>query len=152
MYEILINVYKHSKFKSAYCKVLAGNDDEDIDIRIFDNGIGISKSFEDASMPSKDDCEAIFEAINGKTSAREKYCLRGRGLNSTARLITLGFGGEMLIVSGRGICRVTKEGAKSHFKTQSIKGTFVILKIKSRKVRNIYEYLKFENIAKIKEV
>lgn len=150
LYELLTNVYKHSRFKRTYLQIITP-DDENIEIRIFDNGIGIHGSFKNASIASTDDSEAIYEAINGKTSDKEKYGLRGRGLNSTARLTTLGFNGEMIIASGNGFCVITKEGAKTFINHDKIKGTFVILKIENKKINNIYSYLKFENINKIKE-
>ncbi|WP_296790133.1 ATP-binding protein [uncultured Methanobrevibacter sp.] len=150
LYELLVNIYKHSKFENAYIQII-NESDEDINICIFDNGIGIPKSFEDASIPSENDCEALFDSINGKTSDKEKYSLRGRGLNSTARITTLGLCGNMTIASGSGVCTVTKNGAKTYFNDHNINGTFVILKIKNKKVDNIYKYLKFKNINKIED-
>ena len=66
LYELLVNIYKHSKFENAYIQII-NESDEDINICIFDNGIGIPKSFEDASIPSENDREALFDSINGKT-------------------------------------------------------------------------------------
>lgn len=151
LYELLTNVYKHSKFENAYEQIITDNNAKNIDICIFDNGIGIPESFKSASMSSVDDCEAIYEAINGKTSDKEKYNLRGRGLNSSARLITLGFNGEMLIASGNGVCAITEDGARTYLNQNYIKGTFVIMQIENKKVDNIYNYLKFEHINKLKE-
>ena len=148
LYEILINVYKHSKFNNAYLQVITQNN-QYTDICIFDNGIGIPGSFKEASMKYNNDCEAIFDAINGKTTDKEKYALHGRGLNSTARLTTLGFGGEMLIASGKGICVITKEGAKPYLNDHEIKGTFVILRINNSNIDDIYKYLKYENITRV---
>ncbi len=151
LYEILLNVYKHSKFDNAYLQFIDHDENHDIDICIFDNGIGIPGSFKEALMESENDCEALFEAINGKTSDKEKYGLHGRGLNSTAQLTTRGFDGEMIIASGKGICIITKEGAKPYFNSHEIKGTFVILRIKNRKVDDIYKYLEFKDIVKVDE-
>ncbi len=150
LYEILINVYKHSKFKNAYLQIIT-HDNENIDICIFDNGIGIPKSFEESSIEFINDSEAIFDAINGKTTDKEKYGLHGRGLNSATRITTLGFDGEMLIASGFGVCVVSSKGANTYSNSHEIKGTFVILRIKNKKVNNLYEYLKFNKIKKIKE-
>ena len=108
LYEILINIYKHSKFENAYIQVDIKNEGM-IDIYIFDDGIGIPGSFKDASFNYKQDSEAIYDAINGKTTDKEKYNLHGRGLNSSARVTTLGFDGEMLIASGNGICFINKK-------------------------------------------
>ena len=151
LYEILINVYKHSKFHNAYLQTIIYNDEENIDFCIFDNGIGIPGSFKESSIYLDNDCEAIYEAINGKTSDKEKYVIHGMGLNSTAKLTTLGFDGEMLIASGNGICEITKMGAKTYFNDHEIVGTFVILRIKNKKIDNIYEYLKYKTITKNNE-
>lgn len=150
LYEILINVYKHSKFHNAYLQIII-HDEENIDICIFDNGIGIPGSFKEASMESDNDCEAIYDAINGKTTDKEKFVIHGMGLNTTSRLTTLGFDGEVLIASGNGVCEITKEGAKPYLNTHEITGTFVILRIKNKKIDNIYDYLKYETINKISE-
>ena len=100
LYEILINIYKHSKFENAYIQFEITNNEDMIEIYIIDDGIGIPGSFKDASFNYKKDSEAIYDAVNGKTTDKEKYNLHGRGLNSSARITTLGFGGEMLIASG----------------------------------------------------
>ncbi|WP_405306291.1 ATP-binding protein [Methanobrevibacter sp.] len=150
LYEILINVYKHSKFHNAYLQIIIHNK-ENIDICIFDNGIGIPGSFKEASMESDNDCEAIYDAINGKTTDKEKFVIHGMGLNTTSRLTTLGFDGEVLIASGSGVCEITKEGAKPYLNSHEITGTFVILRIKNKKIDNIYDYLKYETINKISE-
>lgn len=149
LYEIIINVYKHSKFKNAYVKV---DSNKIINILIMDDGIGIPGSFKEASIDFHDDSEAIFEAINGKTTDKEKYNLHGRGLNSTARITTLGFKGEMIVFSGNGICIITKEGIKTCKNDKYINGTMISLKIPNIKTDNIYKYLKHEKINKIKGV
>jgi len=151
LYEILLNVYKHSKFNNAYLQFINHTENQKIDICIFDNGIGIPGSFKEALIDSENDCNAIFDAINGKTSDKEKYGLHGRGLNSTAQITTSGFDGEMIIASGTGICIVTKEGVKSYFNNHEIHGTFVILRIKNKKVNDIYKYLEHKHINKVDE-
>ena len=149
LYEILINVYKHSKFKNAYVKV---DSNDIINILIIDDGIGIPGSFKESSIEFNNDSEAIFDALNGKTTDKEKYNLHGRGLNSTARITTLGFKGEMIVFSGKGICIITKEGIKTCENEKYVNGTLISLKIPNKKVDNIYNYLKHEKINKIKEV
>lgn len=53
LYEILINIYKHSKFKNAYLQINTSKNNEKIDICIIDDGIGISGSFKEASLDYK---------------------------------------------------------------------------------------------------
>ena len=145
LYEILINVYKHSKFKNAYVEI---DNDETLDIAIYDDGIGIPQSFKEANLEYNGDSESIFEAVNGKTTDKEKYNLHGRGLNSTARITTLGFEGKMFIFSGNGCCLITKDGIQLNENKKSVTGTFILLQINNKKVDNIYNYLKYEIIHK----
>ena len=106
-----------------------------LDIFIYDDGIGIPGSFKEANMNFNNDGEAIFESLNGKTTDKEKFNLHGRGLNSTARITTLGFEGEMLIFSGNGMCLVTKNGIDIRKNENSINGTFISLQINNKKNR-----------------
>lgn len=152
LYEILINVYKHSQFENAYMQFNVGDDEEIIEIYIIDDGIGIPGSFRDASFHYDDDNEAIYDAINGKTTDKEKYNLHGRGLNSSARITALGFDGEMLIASGEGICSINRNGAKTYANENKINGTFIVLMINNKKIEDIYEYLKYEKINRVTEV
>lgn len=119
LYETLINIYKHSKSKNAFVKI---DDDETLSIIIYDDGIGIPESFKEAKLEYNGDSESIFEAVNGKTTDKEKYNLHGRGLNSTARITTLGFGGKMIIISGKGICLITKSGIQLYENEEDING------------------------------
>ena len=151
LYEILLNIYKHSKFENAYIQFIIHTDNK-MDICIMDDGIGIPGSFKESSINFENDCESIYGAINGKTTDKEKYNLHGRGLNSSARIITLGFEGEMLIASGNGICLINQNGAKTYLNKNKIKGTFIIIRINNKKVENIYDYLKHEKINRITEV
>lgn len=148
LYELLINIYKHSKFENAYIQ-LDTSQDNSIDICIIDDGIGIPGSFKEALIDFESDSDVIYEAINGKTTDKEKYKLRGRGLNSSVRITTLGFGGEMLIASEHGICIINKKGAIRYSTENRITGTFIIVRIQNKKVDNIYEYLKYEKITDI---
>jgi anti-sigma regulatory factor (Ser/Thr protein kinase) len=150
LYELLINIYKHSKFKNAYIKIDAS--DENMDIYIIDDGIGIPGSFKEAKMECINDNNTIFEAINGETTDKEKYNLHGRGLNSSARITTLGFKGKMSILSGNEICIIDEYGLKSSNDNYFFNGTFIHLQLKNRKIKNIYKYLKFERINRIEVV
>jgi hypothetical protein len=143
LYEVLINVYKHSKFKNANVQIDANGI---INIIIHDDGIGIPGSFKEAGIEFFDDANAIYDALNGKTTDKEKFNLHGRGLNSTARITTLGFEGRMLISSWNGTCIITKNGIRKINNEIFIDGTFILLQINNKKIDNIYRYLKYEKI------
>lgn len=143
LYEVLINVYKHSRFKNAYVEI---DNNEIINILIYDDGIGIPGSFKEAGIKCESDGNAIFDAINGKTTDKEKFNLHGRGLNSTARITTLAFEGRMIISSGNGTCITTKNGIKIIQNKIFVNGTFISIQINTKKIDNIYKYLKYEKI------
>ncbi|WP_406534830.1 ATP-binding protein [Methanobrevibacter sp.] len=149
LYELLINIYKHSKFENSYIQINISPDEQQIDICIIDDGIGIPKSFYEGQIDYKNDCEAIYQSINGKTTDKEKYNLHGRGLNTSVRLTTLGFDGEILIASSKGVCYITSDGAKLHQNKRRINGTFIMLRINNKKIENIYECIKFKKINKL---
>ena len=142
-YEMLTNIYKHSYCENAYILCQKYPTVNTIDICIIDDGISIPGSFEQEGLEFTDDSEAIYEAINGRTTDKEKYNLHGRGLNTSANITSLGFGEEMLIASRNGVCTVNKKGVRTwKRKMPYIDGTFVTLRINTNKIKNIYEYIK----------
>lgn len=149
LYEMLNNIYKHSKFNNAYILCQKYPRVNTIDICIIDDGVTIPGSFEESNMDIINDSEAIFEAINGKTSDKENYNLHGRGLNTSASITTLGYGGEMLIASRNGTCTITKKGVKLYDDSLFINGTFITLRVNTNRINNIYEYTKRRTVKKI---
>lgn len=149
-YEMLNNIYKHSKFNNASILCQKYPKVNTIDICIIDDGITIPGSFEESNINVINDSEAIFEAINGKTTDKEKYALHGRGLNTSASITTLGYGGEMLIASRNGTCTITKEGVKLYDDSLFINGTFVTLRVNTNKINDIYKYTKRRIVKKLK--
>lgn len=142
-YEMLTNIYKHSKCNNAYILCQLYPRANTIDICIIDDGITIPGSFEEKDIGFVDDSEAIYDAINGRTSDKEKANLHGRGLNTTANITSQGFRGEMLIASRNGVCTVNQKGIRTWKNDMPcIDGTFVTLRINTNKIRNIYDYLK----------
>ncbi len=65
--EIITNILDYSKCTSAYFMGYDYPNSSIIDLCCIDNGISIPKSFEIAKIPSKNDSEAIYESINGKS-------------------------------------------------------------------------------------
>lgn len=132
-YELLNNIYKHSKFNNAYVLCYEYSQANMVDICIIDDGISIPGSFEESNIKVINDSEIIFEAINGGTTDKEKYGLHGRGLNTIVSIITLGYGEEMLIASRSGTCTITQDGVKLCDDSLFIRGTFVALRINTNK-------------------
>ncbi len=148
-YEIITNIYKHSNCNNAYILCQKYPNVKTIDICMIDDGISIPGSFEEAGISFNNDSESIYEAINGKTTDKEKAELHGRGLNTSANIISLGFGGEMLVASRNGVCTINKRGVRTWDKNMPfIDGTFITLRINTNKINNIYEYIKRREINK----
>ncbi|WP_405308999.1 hypothetical protein [Methanobrevibacter sp.] len=142
-YEMLTNIYKHSQCNTAYVLCQKYPRVNTIDICIIDDGISIPGSFENEGIGFENDSEAIYDAINGRTTDKEKYNLHGRGLNTSANITSLGFGEEMLVASRKGVCTVNKRGVRTWNKNMPfIDGTFVTLRINTNKIKNIHEYIK----------
>ena len=150
-YEMLDNIYKHSKFNNAYVLCQKYPYVNTIDICIIDDGISIPGSFEESNIKVINDSETIFEAINGETTDKEKYALHGRGLNTSVSITTLGYGEEMLIASRNGTCTITKEGVKLWDDLSFIEGTFVTLRVNTNKIKNIHNYTKRRLVKKLND-
>lgn len=137
LYEILRNIYKHSKFKNAYIQINYYRTIQNFDICIIYDSIGIPGSFSESAINYEQDDECIYNAINGKTTDKEKFNLHGRGLNSSVRITTLGFKGEMLIASGKEICIINEHGAETYLNKNKMQGTFIVMRINNKKIDNL---------------
>lgn len=143
LYELILNIYIHSRFKNAYILGQKYPKINTIDICLIDDGITIPGDFEKSNFDFNSDGEAIFDAINGKSTDKGKVGLHGRGLNTSARLTSLGFGEEMFIVSRNGMCRINSKGAKiKDIQEPYIKGTFIAVRVNTNKINNLSNYYK----------
>jgi len=142
LYELLTNIYKHSKCDNAYVLCQRYPNIQLADVCIIDDGISIPGSLEETGEFFDEDAEAIFSAINGTSSDKEDYGLHGRGLNTSAAITSLGFREEMLISSREGTCTIDENGIKLYKNVPYIQGTFISLRVNTNKIRNIHEYTK----------
>ncbi len=149
VYEMLTNIYKHSEFNNAYILCQKYPKANKLDICMIDDGVTIPGSFENYNVTFINDTEAIFDAINGKTTDKEHYQLHGRGLNTTASIASLGFGEEMLIASRNGVCTVNPKGVKLWYKNMPIiHGTFITVRVNTNNI-NAQTYAKRRIFKKI---
>ena len=150
LYELLTNIYKHSRFKNAYILCQKYPNINKVDVCIIDDGVTIPGSLEEVGNYYEDDSDAIFNAINGATSDKEKYELHGRGLNTSVSIASLGFGEEVLIGSRRGFCTINKRGVRLWNKgLPLIEGTFISLRINTNKIKDITNYTRRRTFYKI---
>ncbi|MDR3291503.1 MAG: hypothetical protein LBT10_05060 [Methanobrevibacter sp.] len=157
IYEFLINIYDHSKFKNGYTLTQKYPNIKVIDACLIDDGVSIPGNFESAGFEFEDDAEAILESINGKSTRVDDESIdgiyeeniSGRGLNSTTQLVTLGFDEDMLIASRKGLCYINSKGANLfNIDEKFIKGTYVSIRINERKLENFYECMGYKKIKK----
>lgn len=148
LYELLTNIYKHSKCDNAYILCQWYPNVQLADVCIIDDGISIPGSLEETGEFFDEDAEAIFNAINCTSSDKEDYGLHGRGLNTSAAIASLGFREEMLISSRDGTCIIDEKGITLYKNVPYIQGTFISLRVNTNKIRNIHEYTKKREYAK----
>ena len=155
--ELINNVYNHTPFEEGYANhgyIYAQKypSKRKLDVCVMDDGLSIPGKFEMYGFEFEDDCDAIFQAINQTSTAKEdvdspKY-KRGSGLYTTLRLVIEGNGGSALIVSRNG-CLYIK--SKDNFKYYSLdnnnifKGTLVSLRFNKNPVQNYYSFIEIDD-------
>ncbi|KZX17293.1 ATP-binding protein [Methanobrevibacter filiformis] len=131
IYEIINNMFDHSDFSIGRALAQLFPKNNYTDISFMDNGVSIPGRFEKCGFEFENDCDAIFQAINGKSSDLEKENRRGTGLNSTINLVTNGNKGSILIASRNGLCYIDENTKKyKQLNNNYIYGTLVSLRIK----------------------
>ncbi len=101
--ELVDNIYQHSMCDNAMVMAQKYQGSDELHLCIIDDGITIAGSLRRASL-ALDDYEAVVGALQGVSAKRNGD--RGRGLGSSVRMMTEGYGGKMLVVSGGGGIRI----------------------------------------------
>lgn len=134
--ELADNVDQHSNFSHASIIAHYDTSKKEIYISVFDNGITIPHAFETKSISFKNDSDAIKQALQGKSTKKEKG--RGTGLRSSKKLVEKGLNGDFFVISRKGFIH------KNIIKTlnKKLNGTLIYIKFKApQKALNIYEYI-----------
>jgi hypothetical protein len=97
--ELTDNIYQHSMFENALIMAQQYRKMSELHLCIIDDGITIGGSLRQAGM-ILDDFQAIVDAFQGVSSKKDTE--RGMGLGTSLRLMTEGYKGRMLVVSGKG--------------------------------------------------
>jgi len=141
--ELSDNIDEHSRFECASLMAQYFPKKEIVDIAVFDNGVSIPKLFEEHNIRFKGDSNAIKKAVWGEVTTKKNET-RGFGLRTCKELSTEGLKGELYLVSRSGILMIksSKEPLFYELKTDSLKGTFIYLRLKTPKKRlNIYKFV-----------
>ncbi|MEE0935673.1 MAG: hypothetical protein U0L42_08370 [Methanobrevibacter sp.] len=139
-YELIGNIYDHSKFSDAY--ISGKSDNHYFDFIFADNGISIIDSFRNAKYSIDNDCDALIKAVNGLSTKNDfGYIERGTGLNNTTNIVVNGFDGEILIVSGRAALYMNSKTIIAKKIPKFCNGTKIHLRIDLNSKIDMYNYL-----------
>ncbi|MDR3222425.1 MAG: hypothetical protein LBT66_01630 [Methanobrevibacter sp.] len=139
--EMINNIHDHSDFTIGYALAQLFPNIGVADISFMDNGVSIPGRFEEYGFEFKNDCDAIHQAINGRSTAIKNEEMRGTGLNSTIRLVTEGNKGSILIASRNGACYINeKEINYKSVEDKYIKGTLISIRVRKNSI-DIYPYM-----------
>lgn len=158
--ELITNIYDHTPFEEGYTNqgytyAQEYPNKKELDVCIMDNGLSIPGKFEMCGIDFKDDCDAISQAINQISTAKDDVVSlryeRGSGLYTTLRLVIEGNGGSALIVSRNGCLHIgSKDNYKYYYlKNDNIfKGTLISLRFNKNPVQNFYKLIEINNGTK----
>ncbi|KQB35641.1 ATP-binding protein, partial [Acidiplasma aeolicum] len=138
--ELTDNIIEHSKYTNNY--ILAQYyKNTGLEICIYDDGIGIPKSFKNAGFNLNNDADAIKMALNGESTKGDKE--RGTGLSSISRIIESSSSNEFIIISDKAIYNFYngRENLYNLDDKYKLRGTFIGVLFKNNINNiNIYDY------------
>ncbi len=140
--ELSDNIDQHSEFTLGSIMVQFYKNKGFVDIGVLDNGITIPGRYEKNSITFENDCDAIEKALKG-ISTKEGEVGRGKGLETSKRLVEEGLEGDFYVLSRKCLVSVEK-GHVSDTKSveKPLKGTLIYARFKvPKKALNIYEFI-----------
>ncbi|MFH0835570.1 MAG: ATP-binding protein [Candidatus Micrarchaeota archaeon] len=141
VYELVDNAYQHSGFSNAAFMVESRPEEKATELSVFDNGVSIPGSLKQSGFKFEDD-EAVFKAVNGVSTKKERE--RGFGLGSCLKIASKALKGKALVVSGCGAFYVD-EAVQQGYRLageDALHGTLVSLSLPfTSKEIDIYAYL-----------
>ena len=132
--ELFANINEHSQAKTAWVTIRINKRDSLIEI--FDNGIGLRKSYFLKEIYPKNDFSAIEFALGGLSTKKGQE--RGFGLFTIRKAIS-SLAGEMIIESGEGLANVKEKETRFSLKPKK-KGVKILLKTPIKSI-NFYKYV-----------
>lgn len=145
--ELISNIYDHTPMDEGLSNYGYTYSQEyptlrKLDICVLDDGLSIPGRFERNGINFENDCEAIYRAVNGFTTAKDKHVQsRGLGLRSTINLVVEGNEGSVLLISRNGCLHIK---SKDNFKYYDLdnnnifKGTLVAVRLNDYQVQNFH--------------
>lgn len=105
--EIIDNIEEHSEAQYGWINAQYYPTKEYLDMCILDRGITILGNYKKHGISISDDSEALKNALEGLSTRPET--IRGSGFRTFTNMIRGGFGGEMVVISGRAIAYANKQ-------------------------------------------
>ena len=140
--ELSDNVDQHSEFTVGSMMAQFYKNKGFIDLGVIDNGITIPGRYEKSKVEFENDCDALKKALRG-ISTKEGEIGRGKGLETSKRLIQKGLEGDFYILSRNAMMTIGKDKDDSvKIIKNPLNGTFLYIRFKlPKKTLNIYEYI-----------
>lgn len=148
--ELISNIYDHTPMEKGLSNYGYTYSQEyplskKLDICVLDDGLSIPGRFERNGFNFDNDCEAIYEAVNGLTTAKNKFVeSRGLGLRSTINLVVEGNEGSVLLVSRNGCLHIKSKDNYKYYDLDNnniFKGTLVSVRLNDYQVQNFHELI-----------
>jgi hypothetical protein len=141
--ELVDNIYEHSSFSTAYIMAQKYEAKQFTEVCIIDDGISIPTSYENAGNEVNSDKDALKLALSGISTKVDNE--RGHGLRSSVKLLTKGYQGTCLIVSGNGVLEADDFTGKTFCsidKEHIYNGTLISTRIPFQGENvNVYDYV-----------
>ncbi len=137
--ELVNNVNEHARIDHYWLLAQYWPKTEICEIVIADTGIGYRASYEGTAFEVKNDHEAIINALEGKSS-KKMPVERGTGIPSLSKIFIEGYGGKLVIMSGKAIKYYKGSERKSYDLPCSWPGSLVCINF-GLKSLDLYKYL-----------
>jgi hypothetical protein len=140
--ELTDNIYQHSMFENALIMAQQYRKKDELHLCIIDDGITIGGSLRRMGI-ILDDYQGIIDAFQGISSKKDTE--RGMGLGTSLRLMTEGYKGRMLVVSGKGAIHFGKDAPIGYNLSEMFKyeGTLISMVIPFIEMEvDVYAYAK----------
>ena len=140
--EMADNIDQHPNFTQGSILIQFYENKRHVDIGVFDNGITIPGVYEKNKVEFENDCDAISKALGG-ISTKEGEISRGKGLETSKKLVNMGLRGDFYI-SSRNCLYGSEYGKNLESKSleNPLKGTLIYMRFKApKKSLNIYPYV-----------
>ena len=145
--ELTYNIHEHAFDENSETEAFIAfkefSKENLLEISIMDLGLSIPGRFDFSNVDYADDCNAIEKAINNFSTVSTNPYERGNGLWTTIRFVIEGNGGEILLISRKGLLHITKDSYNYQLleDEKMFKGTLISIRFNKDEVQNVYDLI-----------